>query len=414
MTTQPTATCDTCGWTGGPYRSPKQATYALSRHSCDKHRAKVAHAKAAADRAAERERLIDRTPQPCHHKNANHQHGTYVTYTQDRCRCLPCTTAASVYNAGLAKRNAYGRSNLTDASPARDHVHTLMAAGIGLKQVTRLTGINGGVLCKLMYGVPETGRRPSRRILKANAAKILAIDPTDLRNHAPGSLTDGTGSARRIQALVACGWSLAKIAARVGVTPANFTAIANNHGKVTVARALAVRDLYDELWDTPPPTATTRDRISRTRALRTADARGWVPPLAWDDETIDDPAATPWTDSTPRGAHVPGNGVVNRDSLTDCAGWGMTIPQAADRLHVHTSSIVTALRRLEREGNDDGTLAATFERNAIAQGHDRPTRDGLPPDVQDRGRSRRSHPHHLDAHQRDDSTTHPTQKGHAA
>ena len=88
MSRRATATCD-CGWTGGPYRSPKQAAYALSRHSCDKHRAKIAHAAARADAQAERERLINRTPQPCHHKKANHQHGTYVTYTQDRCRCWP-------------------------------------------------------------------------------------------------------------------------------------------------------------------------------------------------------------------------------------------------------------------------------------------------------------------------------------
>jgi len=47
-----------------------------------------------------------------------------------------------------------------------------------------------------------------------------------------------------------------------------------------------VADLYDELWDMP---GGCQD------ALRTAVARGWAPPLAWDDDPgdphyIDDPA----------------------------------------------------------------------------------------------------------------------------
>lgn len=57
---------------------------------------------------------------------------------------------------------------------------------------------------------------------------------------------------------------------------------------IMVSTRDAVRRLYDELsWTVPPPS-----RI-RSRAQRMAAARRWAPPLAWDDETIDDPKARP-------------------------------------------------------------------------------------------------------------------------
>ena len=102
-----------------------------------------------------------------------------------------------------------------------------------------------------------------------------------------------------------------------------------------------------------------------------------MPPLAWDDHAIDDPDATPFANE-PTSITTRGHGIANHDSLTDCAtSWGMTIQQAADRLGITKSTVEQAITRLERHGYDDGTLRAAFHRNAVAQGHDQPTRDGL-------------------------------------
>ena len=187
---------------------------------------------------------------------------------------------------------------------------------------------------------------------------------------------DGTGTRRRLQALSALGWSRNELAHMLGVSGPSINARLRKTGPIHRDTATKVRALYDQLWDVTPPPMTGKAKGVRGRIPRDAAQRGWVVPLAWDDATIDDPTATPYI-AEPTDITRPGHGRVNTDSLTDCAHeWGLTMQQAADRLHVTHGAIDYALRRL-----DDHELAqqlrAAFRRNAVAQGHDRPTRDGL-------------------------------------
>lgn len=236
---------------------------------------------------------VDRTPKPCLHKVANHQHGTPACYALDGCRCLPCAYARSVYDQQLAKRNAYGRSNLVDAEPARQHVRALMAAGVGLKRIVAVSTVSQGGLWKLMYG--KNGGPPSRRITRATADRILALDPTDPALLAAGAMVASVGATRRLQALACLGWSIGRLSTESGIDRQRLDAAI--HGRQVVAgtvRAVAV--LYERLWDKPAPATDQRERISVSRSRRRAAEAGWLPPLAWDDDTIDDPNATPQTD----------------------------------------------------------------------------------------------------------------------
>lgn len=52
------------------------------------------------------------------------------------------------------------------------------------------------------------------------------------------------------------------------------------------AKALAV--FYDSHWDKPAP-----EGFAATYAKNLAAKRGYLPPMAWDDDSIDDPAAKP-------------------------------------------------------------------------------------------------------------------------
>lgn len=99
--------------------------------------------------------------------------------------------------------------------------------------------------------------------------------------------TDATGTVRRLQALAAAGVPLPVIAARLGVTnqAVDHARARRNGHLVRVDVAQRVREAYDELWNYPTPS-----RKTRTCALR----RGWLPPMAWDDGTIDDPDAEPY------------------------------------------------------------------------------------------------------------------------
>lgn len=100
--------------------------------------------------------------------------------------------------------------------------------------------------------------------------------------HQP-AMVDSVGVVRRRQALAVMGYGLPELAPHFGVSP---RAVSNymSRGRVHRSTLARWRQVYDLLSMTPGPNGK-----ARVDALR----RGWVPPLAWDDDTIDDPDATP-------------------------------------------------------------------------------------------------------------------------
>lgn len=283
MSTRHTASCD-CGWTGS-YDTIAYAAYALRRHSCDAHRPREARAARVATRQA-----ASGPVRECSCPVANHEHGTHPAYVIDQCRCRPCRDAASGYERWRAKQRAYGRQSYVPADRARAHIMDLQRHGMGWKRVAQAAGVETSTVWKILYGDTTRNMPPSRRVRPATEAKILAVT-LDL---ADGAVIDGTGTRRRLQALVALGWSQAKLGDRLDIEAGNFWALMQGTTRpgVTVATARKVSVLYDELWSTPPPGGTKWEKIARANALNGAKRHGWVGPLAWDDATIDDPDAT--------------------------------------------------------------------------------------------------------------------------
>lgn len=234
----------------------------------------------------------DRTPKPCLHPVAQHEHGTYACYGLDKCRCYPCAAAQSAYEIARQKQHAYGRwDNLVDAGPVREHVLQLTAAGIGHKRVARLAGVGHNTVGQLLYGKP--GCSPSRRIRKETAAALMAVR-ADTGLLAGGVNVPAIGTHRRVHALVALGWSQQKLADRLGMLRSNLGTMLRQD-QITARTARVVAALYDELWQTPPPEAVHREKIAASRARGMACRNGWAPPMAWDDDSIDDPNAQPDT-----------------------------------------------------------------------------------------------------------------------
>lgn len=96
------------------------------------------------------------------------------------------------------------------------------------------------------------------------------------------------GTVRRVQALCAIGWTCGELGDRLGVSKSRVSHLINrSQNGVLVATARAVAALYDELWDVIP-VGQIANRV-RGEAAR----KGWVSPLAWDDDTIDDQKARP-------------------------------------------------------------------------------------------------------------------------
>lgn len=225
---------------------------------------------------------VDRTPRPCQHKQAQHKHGQYATYTLDSCRCLQCTEAKTVYERKRSRQKAYGRwAPYVDAAPARAHVRALMDAGVGLKRISRLSGVSQGCLWKLMYGKRD-GTGTPRLTASMRQDTVDRLLKVGARDHADGARVNVTGAHRRLQALVVLGWSQAKLAARLDVGRSNFGTMMAGE-QITVATARRITALYEQLWNSAPPESTHRDKIAASRARNLARARGWAPPLAWDD-----------------------------------------------------------------------------------------------------------------------------------
>lgn len=289
MVTVYIASCDCCGWRQQTASKTEQlAALAYRNHSCDKQR----HRAEAAARVAAREAAIDRSPQPCRHPRAQHQHGTHACYTQDRCRCLPCAAANTAYEAHRRRQAAYGRwAPYVDADTARRHVQGLVAQGMGLKRISVVSGVPQSALSKLLYGQRRADgtRVPTARIRPQTETKLLGTQ-VDL---AAGARVPAVGTVRRLRALVALGYSMNSLARRLGRDPSRFGVLIHGHVGTTRATADAVRAIYDELSMKPPTTADHRSRIAVSRARQYATAHGWASPLAWDDDAIDHPAALP-------------------------------------------------------------------------------------------------------------------------
>lgn len=279
--------CRTCGWSG-EYTSGGRADYAKRKHSCARH---IEKAQTRARRLA-RAAAVDRTPKLCRHKIAEHVHGTHACYVLDACRCLKCAAANTRYEHDRSRQHAYGRwDNYVPAEPARAHIRSLMDQGMGLKRIVAVSDVSQGLLWKLVYGKkrPDGTRTPSVRVRKDTEARILAIRP-DL---APGARVDATGTRRRIQALVCLGYSVNYLGERLGILSSNMHTMLHHRGEVTVRTVKAVEELYDELSMTPNQPADHYRRGAATRARNYAAAMGWVPPLGWDEDTIDDPTMEP-------------------------------------------------------------------------------------------------------------------------
>lgn len=214
------------------------------------------------------------------------EHGTLTGYKIRGCRCRRCTDAQLRYNARRARLILYGRwQPFVDAQPVRDHVNALSEAGLGYKRVAALAGVSVTSVSKLLFGCAARDMGPTKRMRPEGAASIMAVR-ADLDTLAAGANIDAAGTRRRAQSLACLGWSLGEQARLIGWTTQNYCTL-QTRPRVSVGTARAVRDLYDQLSMTPAP----EGKNGVVRARNEAARKGYLPPLAWDEDLIDLPDA---------------------------------------------------------------------------------------------------------------------------
>lgn len=235
------------------------------------------------------------------------------------------------YEAYRARRKAYGRWTVdqdVDAADVIDKIRTLRQAGMPLRLIAATAELSPCTVSGLLDGTIVT-------ISAASASRIADLPtPTCWALEAPDSvLVDSVGTVRRLQALAALGWSCGALAERLGTTSRALQPVVAGRTKhVKAQRARAVRDLYDALSMTVGQSA---------RTVTAARRNGWVAPLAWDDDTIDDPAALPDSSTT---------AVTTADRITEyewlCAA-GVDPVRAAGQAGISTATIRRHKQRAE-------------------------------------------------------------------
>lgn len=196
------------------------------------------------------------------------------TRTCARPGCDRSATTRSWCESDYRRQIRMGRVGYRDAEPAREHVHRLRQLGWTYEQIADAAGTSTWVPHKL-------ATEATRWAWSDRADAVMAVPLTPRTSHRG---VDGTGTYRRLEALQWMGWPAATIAARLGLKPYTLTTLRWRREPVSFRVAREMAALYEQLSHQPGPS-----KMTATKARR----RGYAPPLAWDDETIDNPQARP-------------------------------------------------------------------------------------------------------------------------
>ncbi|MEJ8631948.1 hypothetical protein [Streptomyces sp. MS2.AVA.5] len=212
------------------------------------------------------------------------------------------------------------RRDTTDPAPVIAHIHNLQARydGASLALIARAGGVNHSTLASALA---DHARNPGRRINAEVAAKILALTelppPAFLRQP---QVTD-IGLLRRLRALCTTGWTLQHIAQSGDTTVKSLGQLLSSEISTPTIRSAGMT-----AWSLLAHRCGPSD-VTRRRSL----AKGWDPPLAWDERDIDEPHSTPQGTRRP-GKPEPWSPQALRGELTFLTRLGLSHSQALVRL----------------------------------------------------------------------------------
>lgn len=200
------------------------------------------------------------------HEPGGGSHGTRSGFVMHHQRgedpCEACKAAAYEYHHRYyqeARKFVDGVPHVP-AGKVLAHVARLRAGGMGTRRIAEKAGVS-------LHTVQHLGKR-SKGIRPVTARRLLAVQADPFWRPAEPV-------RRRVRALAVIGWDARSIADRAGVSIAVVADLtAGRTVRVSEKSDEALRAVYEDLCMTPGPSA---------RVQRYATAKGWVPPLGWDD-----------------------------------------------------------------------------------------------------------------------------------
>jgi hypothetical protein len=94
-------------------------------------------------------------------------------------------------------------------------------------------------------------------------------------------------------ALAARGWSPQAIQAETGIPAQLIRRELDGRPNQAPGLPKVIASAYDRLWNRDPPTAVPAQRQAAVAAAAEAARLNWAPPMAWDDDLIDQPDGRP-------------------------------------------------------------------------------------------------------------------------
>lgn len=219
-------------------------------------------------------------------RSSNIQHGdpTCADYGCKRQECLEARRRKQKRNKLLRET---GRPGFVSADRSAAHLQKFRDAGLLDNEILALLPVGRVTFYRTMRGEPLT-RVTEQKILSVPVPSVSG----EVRTLAS---VDATGTHRRLRALVWLGWPQGEIEKRLNVH-AYWVGRCLRRKGVTLAVQARVLHVYDDLWRIRPETQGVDPGQAESARLY-ARSRQWHGPLAWDDDTIDDPKAVPQTDA---------------------------------------------------------------------------------------------------------------------
>lgn len=244
--------------------------------------------------------------------------------------------------------------------PYRDHLRQLLATNATIDAIAQQIGVSSDSIINWMRTTPSKSRKVKTRIRKDFAAQIMSLDVAEARALHDDPYVSAAPSIRRLQALIAHGYTRHTIARGLGIVDNNVGHILSQE-VIRRSRAELIAELYPSwAYATPHYRSRKQETHSRLGAAR-ARALGWHGPLDYEDiETgvLADDADTTADDSyvdliavdqTLAGDWQPLTGAERLEALRRGRARQLNDSQVADLIHCSGSAIKKLAVELEAE-----------------------------------------------------------------
>lgn len=226
-----------------------------------------------------------------------------------------------------------GLTRTKPAARTAAHIDALRKAGWSYRGIGDAAGVSVQTINLVHRGLQNgVANKTERRVLALRADSIFTRPNKD-------GFVPNIGARRRLQALMAIGYRHGDITPRLGSNSANLLHQVGDW--ISLEKHQAMVRVYDELWDKPGPSA---------KAVRSAQKLGYQPPLAWDDDTIDDPTALPANQELGKGEKHEANRTAFIEDVEFLASTGALLPRIAEVLGATQEAVE---KRLIRYGRAD-------------------------------------------------------------